>query len=559
MIHCGAIIGGMLSMVFSKFQFSRYLWDMETMHMISAGSAAGVAAAFGAPIGGVIFAMEEGVSHWSVKVMIRTFVSTCSAAFVLYFFRNGTQGWTSILKPDCCGNWGRLDMPMYLQFGPFGQEMDGAVHGYTLVGMPVFVLVGVLGGLIGALFNHLNEKLTIWRMKYIGSTGLRRYLEALFLCAVVTIWFWIVPLATGHCLFSEVEKDSFEKNIVCTDGAGVDQTSDDLQAIGLFRAEWGKAVGHMFHHRGSVNPLQLTLFLVMYLLAACWTYGAGMPSGLFIPSMLSGAVLGRIVGEILKYGDPSVHAGRYALVGASAMLGGMARITVSLSVILIETTGNVEWILPVMLTTGVAKATGALFNPGIYDIHIELSRKPLLEAYEDTRMRYHHVEEVMTQHVQFYERKAKVSDVLNRLLHSKHNAFPTVECGTLQFCGMIKRSVLLQILSTGAEQNLFANSTGGDIAIIPYKKLSDSSVPDVTTLASQLDHVKDVVFDLSPYIDEGVYVIQARATLRRAYRLFRLVGLRHLPVVTQDNTLVGIITRTNLIVDHEGHGGHGGH
>ncbi|CAN0090876.1 unnamed protein product, partial [Ectocarpus fasciculatus] len=99
----------------------------------------------------------------------------------------------------------------------------------------------------------------------------------------------------------------------------------------------------LFHFRESgrreistFSSGALFVFFVPYTIMGCLTYGIAVPSGLFVPSLLSGAAFGRLCGHLLhKLDDASgtfADSGTYALIGAAACLGGMARMTISLTV-----------------------------------------------------------------------------------------------------------------------------------------------------------------------------------------------------------------------------------
>ncbi len=65
-------------------------------------------------------------------------------------------------------------------------------------------------------------------------------------------------------------------------------------------------------------------------------------SGIFIPTLLTGAAWGRIVGTLLYRCFPAMDwgdVGKYSLIGASAQLSGTIRLTYSLTAIILEATG----------------------------------------------------------------------------------------------------------------------------------------------------------------------------------------------------------------------------
>ena len=68
----------------------------------------------------------------------------------------------------------------------FGTFMDD--H-WTVAALSIYFMMGVIGGLLGALFNKLNTLLTQWRMKHVRTfgTGLRHAVCCGLLVTVVAL------------------------------------------------------------------------------------------------------------------------------------------------------------------------------------------------------------------------------------------------------------------------------------------------------------------------------------------------------------------------------------
>lgn len=354
MVHSGAVVAATLSSGKTRN-------DVEVRDFVSCGAAAGVCSAFSAPIGGILFALEEGASYWGPSLTWRTFFCSMIAL-------------TTLLCLNSVGSaLGKVGFNKLFSFGNFVYE--GGSSSFAVYELFVFVLIGAVGGLIGAIFNNTNEKITHWRIKNINYSKKRRFLEVVAVSFLVSLVSFVLPFLWVKCTTLPENPEEQEVELLselvpfrCEKGVEYNELAS------LFFTEPGIAIRQLFHlHKHAFSDAALILFFLPYICLAVVTYGIAIPSGLFVPSLLSGAAFGRLIGNVLhKFGGELASSNTYALVGAAAVLGGMARMTISLTVILLEATGNEQYVLPLMLTLMTARLVGGLFNDDLYHIHIHL-------------------------------------------------------------------------------------------------------------------------------------------------------------------------------------------
>ncbi|XP_077998809.1 H(+)/Cl(-) exchange transporter 6-like [Glandiceps talaboti] len=434
MIHSGAIVGAGIpqfeSITFRRCRcnFPYFRTDRDKRDFVSGGAAAGVAAAFGAPIGGVLFSLEEGSSFWNQALTWRTFFCSMSASFTLNLFLSGTD----------YKNWGALDQAGLIDFGVFKCGNDDSCNLWTVVDLLIFIVIGVGGGLLGALFNYLNTALTKHRLRYVNTRNRAvRILEAVFVAMVTTTLAFVASMTLGQCKEMNSVSISNSNNLIasytentindtvrgyfCDDGYYNDMAT-------LFFNSQETAIKQLFHQEGAFSLPSLGIFFILFYFLACWTYGILVPSGLFVPCLLCGAAYGRFIGNILQsyLAYDHIYSGSFALIGAAAFLGGVVRMTISLTVIMIESTNEISYGFPLMVTLMVAKWTGDLFNEGIYDIHIEVKGVPLLGWEAPQGMESLRAHEVMDPNLVYVYPHTRVQSIVSILRTTRHNAYPVV-------------------------------------------------------------------------------------------------------------------------------------
>jgi H+/Cl- antiporter ClcA len=254
-----------------------------TAGVIIAGGAAGVAAAFNTPLGGVAFAIEELANSFEQRVALLVMTAILIA------------GITSL---GIAGDY------VY-----FGTMPDTLSLGRTLIVAPVS---GVLGGLSGGLFARLVLAITYNRKRYLG------------------------PLATRPVAWA----------LIC--GVGI-------ALIGIYTGvTWGTGYAEA---KAAVEGAHESLwFGPGKFVATLLSTVAGLPGGIFSPSLAAGAG----VGNLLCLLFPNDPRGAVVLLGMAAYFTGVVRAPLTAVIIIVEATASRGMILPLFASALIADASGRL-------------------------------------------------------------------------------------------------------------------------------------------------------------------------------------------------------
>ncbi|KAJ8021349.1 Chloride transport protein 6 [Holothuria leucospilota] len=604
MIHSGAIVGAGIpqfqSITFKKlnFNFPYFRSDRDKRDFVSGGAAAGVAAAFGAPIGGVLFSLEEGSSFWNQALTWRTFFCAMSATFTLNLMLSGLY----------FKEWGHLNIPGLIDFGLF-QCSGGDCNLWTAMDLLIFIAMGFVGGILGAIFNAINKSITICRLRHpLFKRKSVRVLEAVTVAIVTAAVAFLAAMMLGHCKPLSVDSSGgvnisgSVRTYFCPDGEYNDMAT-------LFFNPQEEAIKQLFHQEGAFSLSSLAIFFGFFFLLSCWTYGSLVPSGLFVPCLLCGAAYGRFVGNVLTsfLNLSSVYSGTFALIGSAAFLGGVVRMTISLTVILIESTNEISYGLPIMVTLIVAKWSGDFFNKGLYDIHINLKNVPLLEWEADRKLENLLVSDIMEKKVCYVFLRTRVHSIIDILKTTTHNAFPVVsnyrnlseddrptartgwedigshsmissnavdfpqqtiqqihrhrtdsgdsipngdfphrsDPSSVVFHGIVMRDHLVELLKNRV--CFMEHSSSSTRPEMDYENLTKDypRYPNIHEM-NLTDINLNMMIDVSRYMNTCPYTVSPTAPVSKVFNLFRTMGLRHLVVVNPLGELKGIVTRHNL-------------
>ncbi|CDS00776.1 hypothetical protein [Sporisorium scitamineum] len=562
-VHIASCVGNIVCRVFPKYENN----EGKRREMLSCACAAGVAVAFGAPVGGVLFSLEEVSYYFPSKVMFRSFFCAMLAAATLRAIDPFGTGKIVLFQVTYDKDW----------------------HFYEML---FFILIGIFGGLYGAYFTKLNM---FWAKNVRAKTWMARH--PILEVVVITVVSAAFSFFNGY-----------------TRMGGVELIADLFSECHEHESLEGLCVSQP----SQIGPLIMAILCAMVLkgLLTIITFGIKLPAGIFIPTLAVGACFGRIVGLLVQYvqwthpeagffswcpasDSACIVPGVYAMVGAAAALSGVTRTTVSLAVIMFELTGTLTYSVPVMLSILVAKTIAdALEHKGIYDLVIDFSGLPYLDSKTEYIWNGVNVTDAMETEVEVISLNAintiqSLSEKLDRLArgsgytdggfpivarvepasssttlppaspglsasigsmtdHIPHfsgiddTATPSTAAATYQMVGYIAASEL---------EHALARALRSDPAVRPdTAHCSFKNLPFVRAEHEGEAGVRDSVLftasdplDLSRYVDKAPITVQVHSPLELVHQYFTRLGVRYLIVVDEKGLYRGVIFKKSYL------------
>ncbi|EEF50918.1 chloride channel protein CLC-b [Ricinus communis] len=555
LVHIGSCIASLLGQGGPDNHRLKWRWlryfnnDRDRRDIITCGSSSGVCAAFRAPVGGVLFALEEVATWWRSALLWRTFFSTAVVVVILRAF-------IEICKSGKCGLFGKGGLIMF--------DVSDVTVSYHVMDILPVIIIGIIGGLLGSLYNYLLHKvLRLYNL--INQKGkMHKLLLSLTVSLFTSVCLYGLPFL-AKCqpcdpsvteLCPTNDRSGNFKQFNCPKGH-----YNDLATLLLTTND--DAVRNIFSSNTphEFQPATLLIFFALYCVLGLFTFGIAVPSGLFLPIILMGSAYGRLLGVAMG-SYTNLDQGLYAVLGAASLMAGSMRMTVSLCVIFLELTNNLLLLPITMIVLLIAKTVGDSFNPSIYEIILHLKGLPFLDANPEPWMRNLTVGELADAKPPLVTLCGveKVSRIVDVLKNTTYNGFPVVDDGVIppvglatgatELHGLILRAHLVQAIKKKwflrekrrtEEWEVRQKFTWVDLAERELK------IEEVAVTRDEME----MYVDLHPLTNTTPYTVVESMSVAKAMVLFRQVGLRHLLIVPKYEAsgvppVVGILTRQDL-------------
>jgi CIC family chloride channel protein len=291
----------------------------ERTLLIGCGVAAGIAAAFNAPIAGVLFAIEVLLVDVSISAFTPIMIAAATGALI-----------SGIV----------LDEEILLSFN---QQQNFNYHN-----IPYYILLGIFTGFISVYYSRNFQRTE----HFFARLRFKPYKKALFGTLILAILIFIFPTLFGE---------------------GYESIKT------LSESDPGQLLENTLFSSFRNNSWALLIFvgftMMLKVFATGITLGSGGNGGNFAPSLFLGSYAGFFFSKFLNLtGLTKLPVSNFTLVGMAGILSGLFHAPLTAIFLIAEITGGYDLMIPLMMVASISFAISKRFEKHSMDVK-NLARK----------------------------------------------------------------------------------------------------------------------------------------------------------------------------------------
>jgi CIC family chloride channel protein len=299
--------------------------------LIGCGVAAGIAAAFNAPIAGVLFAVEVLLVDVSISAFTPIMIAAATGALVSTI---------------------ALDETILLNF-PSRQT-------FNYYNMPYYILLGVCTGFVSVFFARNFQKTE----HYFQHLRLSPYKKAFVGASILALMIFVFPTLFG-------------------------EGYESIRT--LSESDPGQLLEHTLFSGFRNNNWVLLAFIGCSLLLKAFatgiTLGSGGNGGNFAPSLFLGSYVGFFFSKLLNLtGLTNLPVGNFTMVGMAGILSGLFHAPLTAIFLIAEITGGYGLMIPLMIVASLSLAISKRFEKHSLDVKGLAKKGHVLTSNKDTNV-----------------------------------------------------------------------------------------------------------------------------------------------------------------------------
>ena len=297
----------------SNFAQNYKLSQKDRILLLACGVAAGIGAAFNAPIAGVLFAIEVVLTDVTITAFIPIMISAATGAIVS----------TIVLNEDVLLS--------------FKQQLTFNYHN-----IPYYIIIGLLAGFVSLYHARTFQKIEA----HFAKLRIKGYRKALY---------GAIPLALLIFMFPTLFGEGYE-SIKTLSGTNPEVLLENT-------------ILEPFRENGWVVLLFIGATMLLKAYATGLTLASGGNGGNFAPSLFVGSYLGFFVAKFFTLiGFGNLPVGNFTIVGMAGILSGLFHAPLTAIFLIGEITGGYSLMVPLMIVSSISFAVSKQFEKHSMDV-----------------------------------------------------------------------------------------------------------------------------------------------------------------------------------------------